>query len=356
MRMNRTLTAAAILALPVAALAQNPVSVERPDTGKDLDIGHQQIELPQTVFIDQLWIVDTDVVDYGNGDAISGIGIFGVVYDLEVADPFEMPQDGYVTRVVMDYLNFFGGPYSPADDVLVEFFPDAGGMASETPIHQLTGTAHTESGIYVGWWGPCTRVEVRFDECEVPLDAGIWWVSVVPVDTTSGGDWYYVCRSSASGLFDSNLRDGGTDHGGLYGGPYGGGYGSDDWITAGSFGYPGTTSFLVEGEFGNCGGGFVLALNGNCPGFMTACVTGATPGGTVAFVYGACGGATVMGAPCPGLVLNVGGAKLAGLAVADANGDACVGGVVPQAACNNNICVQAIDLATCTVSNVVGPL
>jgi len=351
MKTNRICTAAAIAALPLAALAQTPDAVERPDSGKDLNIGHQQVELPQEVLWDSLWIVDGDVVDYGNGDAISGIGIFGFVYDLEVADAFEVPSAHDITRVVMDYLNFFGRPYSPATDVLVEFFEDIPGAPSEVPTYQMTGTTHYETGIYVSWWPDGgTRVDVTFDPGEVTLPAGTWWVAMQPVDITSEGDWYYVCRKNEILFLDSQFRDGGTDHGGLYGGPYGGGYESDDWITATSFGYPGTSSFRVEGEAES---GFALSLNGECPGMMEACVTGATPGKFVVLVYGACGGEWVNPRfPCEGVVFNVGDAVVADAGLADANGYICMSGRVPLGACGR-ICVQALDVATCTTSNVV---
>jgi len=351
--MNWIYTVTAILVLPVAAIAQSPGAVERP--GNDLNIGHQQMELPADVLVDQLWIVDDDVVDYGNGAAISGISIFGVVYDLQLSDPFEVPVDTDITRVVTDFLNFNGGPYSPATDVLVEFFPDAGGgFASEVPAFQMTGTVHAESSIYVDWWGPCTRIEVTFSG-EVNLSAGVWWVSLTPVDTTSGGDWYYACRSAASGLMDSNLRDGGDDHGDLYGGPYDGGYGTNDWITAGSFGYPGTTSFLVEG-IGSTGYELVpfpfLELSGECPGQITVQVSNCTPNGSVAIVRGSGEGTTTIpdGMPCGGVVLDVKGASVVIVVTADDNGVVVVVGVVPLGACAN-IKVQAIDLETCNKSN-----
>jgi len=346
--MNRLLTAAAILALPAAALAQSPVAVERPDAGKGFSIGHQQMELPADVLVDQLWIVDTDAVDYGNGAAISGTSIFGVVYDLQLSDPFEVPGDMDITRVVTDFLNFNGSPYTPATDVLVEFFADAGGgFAAELPTFQMTGTVHAESDIYVGWWGGGTRIEVAFSG-EVNLSAGIWWVSLTPVDTTSSGDWYYACRSAVSGLMDSNLRDGGEDHGSLYGGPYDGGYDTTDWITAGSFGYPGTTSFLVEGEAES---GFVLTLYGDCPGMMEICVSGATPNGPVGFVYGySCGSSEAL-PDCPGVFYDIDDPELSGMATADGNGEACLSGYIPPSGCGL-ILVQAIDLDSCTVSNV----
>jgi len=101
------------------------------------------------------------------------------------------------------------------------------------------------------------------------------------------------------------------------------------------------------------GGGFVLALDGDCPGLMTASVTGATPYGMVAFAYGFAAGSTEALPVCPGVFLDIAYAQLGGLTTADANGDASVQGNVPAQGCGNVI-VQALDVESCTTSNVVG--
>lgn len=98
--------------------------------------------------------------------------------------------------------------------------------------------------------------------------------------------------------------------------------------------------------------GFSLTVEGNCPGKMNACVTQATPNARIGFAYGFREGSTKV-PPCPGLSVDIGGAKLAGLATADANGDACIQGNVPQGACGR-VLVQAVDLSACATSNVVG--
>jgi len=347
--MKRILTATTILVLPVAALAQSPVAVER--SGKDLNIGHQQMELPADVLWDSLWIVDDDVCDSGNGAAISGMSIFGAIYDLQCAQAFEVTGDTDITRVVQDYLNFNSSPYSPATDVLVEFFADMGGYPAEIPTFQMTGTVHAEFSIYVSWWDPCTRIEVTFGAGEVTLGAGTHWVSVTPVDITSGGDWYFACRKYEVLFVDAYFRDGGGDHGTLYGGPFGGGYGIIDWASMGDMGFTaGTVSFLVEGSGG---GGLALTVIGDCPGTMEACVSGSSEGNDIAIVYGFSAGSYQALPYCPHVFLDIQHPILASRGEADANGEFCCSGNVPPAACGR-VLVQAIDLTTCEKTEVVG--
>ncbi|MFG0329421.1 MAG: hypothetical protein ACF8PN_05915 [Phycisphaerales bacterium] len=99
-------------------------------------------------------------------------------------------------------------------------------------------------------------------------------------------------------------------------------------------------------------GGLTLTIEGRCPGFNTACVTGATPRNTVYFAYGFSAGATAVPG-CPGLSVDINNAKVGGSAVANASGQACITGDIPPVACGRVI-VQAVELATCTKSNVVG--
>jgi len=103
------------------------------------------------------------------------------------------------------------------------------------------------------------------------------------------------------------------------------------------------------------GGGLNLSIgNGSCPGPMTFDLTGATPGGRVAFIHGRCNGqTTIPGNICPGTVLPVGGATLISIVTADGSGNASVGGNVPPAACRR-ICLVALDITTCGVSNALG--
>lgn len=98
----------------------------------------------------------------------------------------------------------------------------------------------------------------------------------------------------------------------------------------------------------------VLTVDGVCPGPMSGRVTGATPGGDVAIVYGL-GSASVIppSFTCGGTRLEVGGPRQGYLsAIADANGVATNGRNAPRLVCGR-LRVQAIDLSTCRVSNVV---
>lgn len=103
-----------------------------------------------------------------------------------------------------------------------------------------------------------------------------------------------------------------------------------------------------------CTGGLSLTVTGSCPGQMSVAVSGATPGGTVAFIraFGT-GSCVIPGGPCGGtqLGLSCNGAALVGTDTADANGNASISGNAPAAACGRAF-VQALDVTTCTTSNV----
>lgn len=90
---------------------------------------------------------------------------------------------------------------------------------------------------------------------------------------------------------------------------------------------------------------FSLTSTGSCPGTMTFSVSGETPGGLVAFVYGVPGSFTWMGTPCTGTTLDIAGPTLAQYSAATS-----ITGNVPAGACGR-IRVQAVDVATCAVSN-----
>jgi len=99
---------------------------------------------------------------------------------------------------------------------------------------------------------------------------------------------------------------------------------------------------------------FNLTITGSCPGPMAFDVTGATPNGDVAFVYALGTGSFVIpnGKPCAGTTLGLNNSvKLARLVSADGNGNASTNSSIPQAACGS-VFVQAIDLSTCSTSNV----
>ena len=298
MKLDRALTIAALAAIPAVALAQNPANVDSGASSKNLQKS-DDMQLPAGVWHDSLWIVDTDVCDAGNGSAISGMSVFGVVYDLSMADDFVSPG-GTCTQIVHDYLNFNGGAYAPGTDYLVEFFADAGGAPANTASTVLTGTSYAASTISIYWWGACTRITGNI---AAGTSAGTVWLSPSPVDTTASGDWYYGCRKYGTGIgYDAYGRDGGTMHGGLYGGPYGGGYGISSWTSMGALGFTaGDWSCQVSG---GGGGGFTLDITGDCNTSFLVDISGGVPGAKCAFAWGASKGSTPV-PPCPGLTVDI---------------------------------------------------
>ncbi len=93
-----------------------------------------------------------------------------------------------------------------------------------------------------------------------------------------------------------------------------------------------------------------LTNSGACPGVVTLSVSNATPGGRVGFAYGRDPGLTPV-PNCPGLVVDLNAARLAGVATADANGNASLSGTVVEPLCGS-VLAQAVDVATCRKSNV----
>ncbi|MFW5652761.1 MAG: hypothetical protein ACOC0P_01845 [Planctomycetota bacterium] len=103
--------------------------------------------------------------------------------------------------------------------------------------------------------------------------------------------------------------------------------------------------------------GPLLSFSGNCPGTGTFEVFDVTPNGSVALVYGLGTGPTTVpsGFPCAGTVLDVGNPNLDFVTFSvDANGNGSFQTFLPAVACGS-INVQALDLTTCGVSNVVAP-
>lgn len=101
-------------------------------------------------------------------------------------------------------------------------------------------------------------------------------------------------------------------------------------------------------------GGPSLAVTGTCPGSLQLDVTGATAGGTVGFIYAFnTGSVTIPSGVCAGTQLGLdASAQLVGTATADGTGLATLIGNAPAPACRG--IVQAIDVSTCTTSNVAG--
>jgi hypothetical protein len=103
-------------------------------------------------------------------------------------------------------------------------------------------------------------------------------------------------------------------------------------------------------------GGPSLRITGNCGSVMTADVVNATPFGPVAIIYSfGTGSFVVPSGPCAGTVLGLDGVGITLLATpfADGAGAATYSTLVAPFACGA-VFVQALDVATCGTTNVVG--
>ena len=97
-----------------------------------------------------------------------------------------------------------------------------------------------------------------------------------------------------------------------------------------------------------------LSLNGSCPGVNVVSVANATAGGLVAIASGLSNTpSAVPNGPCAGTFIGMSNPALRLLTAADGNGNLSVPNAnVPAVACGNAY-LQALDVASCQVSNLV---
>ncbi|MBI3988737.1 MAG: hypothetical protein HY347_03880 [candidate division NC10 bacterium] len=99
-----------------------------------------------------------------------------------------------------------------------------------------------------------------------------------------------------------------------------------------------------------------LLLTGPTPGLAGAVntleVLGATPGATIYFVSAFTEGSKAVPG-CPGVTVAMQDPKIRGTDVADESGHASLSGLVPGKASGRTVLLQAVEHASCTVSNVV---
>lgn len=98
-----------------------------------------------------------------------------------------------------------------------------------------------------------------------------------------------------------------------------------------------------------------LLVSGECPGRMNFRVTGASANGEVALIHAAQNGAWLIppGNECAGTLTSLNPpVRLARILVADGSGVADVNAHIPPRVCGRRY-VQAVDLETCSVTNVV---
>lgn len=100
--------------------------------------------------------------------------------------------------------------------------------------------------------------------------------------------------------------------------------------------------------------GPTISWSGTCPGPMTLTLTGFTPSSSITVVSAPqAGSAVVPAGPCAGAVSSLGapGIRIRATPTADASGNATLQVNMPAAACGQAN-VQALDVETCTFSNV----
>lgn len=219
---------ASILALVLAAgtafAGENPAnaSVYGGSIGHGEDFGGGQRD---TVIYSTLSFADGKTYDAGNGNAYSGAGLFGFIYDLQLADDFKTTGDNVLTHVTGDYLCFFGG--TPANGLQVDVWTDTGAGPGSLVASQTVAVDQASS-----WSDPIFGLAGRRlgGTVNIPLSANTdYYIMIQPVDLTSGGDWYYQIRDLNSFIGgDSYGRDGGRGAGG---------YGTTVWTSMASFGF-----------------------------------------------------------------------------------------------------------------------
>lgn len=354
--MKKILSIALVGAFAVPALAQNPAGIVADNSGKTIKLNDDR-QTPADVVYDTLKYVDTQNYGAGNGNAISGRAIFGTVFDLGLADDFELDGDYTMTSAVEDSVTFFGA--TPADGVLVEFFDDLGGFPAESPsaCYLATGGEVSNTGFSDTIFGLLgVRLAADVSGGGIVLGAGTHWASIVPVDDSSGGDWYYAVRNTSEVLgADSHGRDGGGDHGtdcsAGYGG-YSGGYGTSDWTSFGAIGFgAGTVSRQLSGDLGGTPRLRLTGPSARIAGRVNSwTVERCTPGSRVGLTYSLAGEGSGSLLGCP---LDIISPKLGTFTVAGSD-TVTLSANVPLAAQGLTTYEQAAsdDDAPCRVSNV----
>lgn len=194
------------------------------------------LALPIVAQADDLYntmnMVDDVTYDSGNGNAISGQGAFGQIYDLQMADDFDVPSGGFIIQELEQAsVTFFG--QAPLD-IAIRIYPDAGGVPSETAAYEALAVADLglsvdASGFSDGVFG-LAGVRMGVSGLNIALAAGTYWLNLQPIDESNAGDWYFQVRDLDLAINgDAHMRDGESG--------YPGGYGVSDWTSANALGF-----------------------------------------------------------------------------------------------------------------------
>lgn len=202
-----------------------------------------------TVVCDQMSMVKDGTFTDANGNAIAGLGVFGLTYDLQLADDCVHTATLEITQVCQASVTFFG---LPPTDLWVQVYADAGGTPANTATFEETATDVTVTPFVDTVFGLDGEVICADLAPGFVVPAGTWWWNIQPVSLAANADWYYQVRRTnvtpAGG--DTFGRSGAAEHGSAFGGPYPGGYGGTMvWVSMLKLFYPpGDSAFSVTGQ------------------------------------------------------------------------------------------------------------
>lgn len=201
------------------------------------------------VIYDTLRFADEQLYDTGNGNAYSGSGAFGAIYDLQLCDDFRTTDRSIITQVTTDSVCFFGR--TPAGGVQVDVYEDLNGHPPEDPLVSMTAPVTAASTWFDSFFG---LIGIRLTaDVHIPLAPNTsYFLMVQPVDLTNQGDWYYQIVDNDSRIGgDRHLRDGGRGNQGW----------PQDWTSGGDSGFGvGDTGMQIRAVPGAPGVVLVLAI------------------------------------------------------------------------------------------------
>lgn len=183
---------------------------------------------PGDEIYNRLDITDNQAYVNGNGDAWSGLGAFGAIYDLQCVDDVTFESDCCLGDMIRDYVGFLGNA-APANGSFVAIYADNGNCApneaSESEADGQATSSVTFSDTLFGLIGYRNTVNGDGSVC---APAGNVFIEIQPHDESSRGDWYYTLRDGTQVNCDIHMRDGGRGNGG---------YGTTTWVSSGNIGF-----------------------------------------------------------------------------------------------------------------------
>lgn len=198
------------------------------------------------VLYDTTWMTEA-----GSYDSILNCYIGGAaenagnLRDGQVADDFELDNTYVITGVRGDFTNN-PPPAVPADGILVEFFEDIRGTPSEEAFVQVFAEDFVDSAFEDPVFGHAGhRFTIDLSGSGITLGAGVWWLSIIPVDETRSGMRYFQIQTAGLNTgHPTHGRDGGIPHGNGYNGV---GYGPV-WFDLSIVGLDGDIAMRIEGH------------------------------------------------------------------------------------------------------------